>query len=648
MDDLIALMEETADSEGQENRCPRSDQDSVEAKPYSRRLAGQAAPMTSSTCASALSSGAGQPLATPANQIPKPFHNPTETAVDEKVGIRMTQRIISSIDLLDFISTTPYHSPAALSAMSRAHLNQLLVEPSILITPETVCGRTSILTLGVVFENSGTRISGKGSAFSILKIGNLVTGPCCTVFLFGDAYSHYTAKLKSGMVVALLSPNLVPPKPESNATSVALSVRDAKQVIHVAKAKDYGICKGTTRSQSGNINHCKHFVDTRVSVYCNMHRAQLNVVTGTFVKGQSFLQKLRHEGAQPLANKYPKGTMTIKLASGVAVSFVPKNKLCNKTILNPLCPGSFMNPTTPIVTPKQTPSLTRVPLHMKKGESMLPMSNKFIPLKNPYQKDHLPKPRPLIVNSPNDMQRTVASDWLTPAVVTNKKRRLINTVGTTGFNGTVVVPKPNKLFRSSSARTHKQLEQEISQETKIALLVDKQRQLAAVLQNAKPLVAAVGVVRNLEHTRTVADDSLRESLFGMFSNVDKEKMLSAKSRFADEVDAEGYARSRRIVGDLERRENFKEQKDAKVKKSNGGDTKIEKEWICTTCNGRRSRVKPNVCFRQNHKVRLERAIKSVATEADKRTKLNEIEANEGGLTLCKGIDWSVFQHNSDK
>jgi minichromosome maintenance protein 10 len=641
MDDLLALMDESAADEVKENVLKTSHKSQTKAKQFSQR---QDRPVSSTVPAT---------TSTPGFHTPKPFHNPTETAVDDKVGIRMTQRIVSSLDLLDLISENPYHSPAAIAAMSRAHLNNLLVEPSSVICAETVCGRTNILTLGIVFENSGTRISSKGSAFSLLKIGNLVTGPCCTVFLFGDAYSQYTTKLKPGMVMALLSPNLVPPNPKGTDTAVALSVRDAKQVVNVAKAQDYGICKGSTRTHNGSSNPCKHFVDTRVSSYCSSHRAQVNVTNGavSIAKGQSFVQKLRQDGVQPLP-KYPKGTMTMKLASGAVVtSYVPQTNLSNNSILNPSSTTNFLSTTTPIVTPSLAPRLNRAPIHMKKGQAIPSILNNSSIVVNPYQKGPLPKARPSVGKKGQTTQKQVESDWLAPSAIATKKRRTINTAGACGFNGTVVVPKPNKLFRSSTPRVEKQPGDHcVSQATKTAMVVDKQRQLAALLKKTNPISKDAPVIMShkMNSTPTAADKSLRESLFSKFSTVDTEMMLSAKSRFSDEADAEAYAKNRRVVGDLERRETLKDQQDAKVKKANGGDTKIEKEWICATCNGRRSRVKPNICFRQNHKVRLERAVKSTTTEADKRSQLNKADVEDGGLTLGAGLDWSGFQHTSEE
>ena len=209
-----------------------------------------------------------------------------EIGIDNKLGIRMLKRQMSSIDLMELISSNPYHSPASLAAMSLASLNRLLVEPTSVLNAATVCGKTNICTVGIVFSNSGTRISSNGRAFSILTIGNLQTGPVASVFMFGEAYSKLCTKCPPGTVVALVSPSLMSPKEQSQRrddTTVSFSVANPRQLLPVAQARDYGVCKGTvsTKRSDGkwisNGGQCKHFVDVRVSQYCEKHRAQRNV-----------------------------------------------------------------------------------------------------------------------------------------------------------------------------------------------------------------------------------------------------------------------------------------------------------------------------------------------------------------------------------
>ena len=81
-------------------------------------------------------------------------------------------------------------SPAALVALPLGRLNTLLESPARIVDPATVSGTTipNFMTAGLVFKNSGTRLSAsKGSAFCVLSVGsNFSSGPCMSVFLFGD------------------------------------------------------------------------------------------------------------------------------------------------------------------------------------------------------------------------------------------------------------------------------------------------------------------------------------------------------------------------------------------------------------------------------------------------------------------------------
>jgi minichromosome maintenance protein 10 len=180
---------------------------------------------------------------------------------------------------------------------------------------------------------------------------------------------------------------------------------------------------------------------------------------------------------------------------------------------------------------------------------------------------------------------------------------------------------------------------------KRATILEQQRQLATQLSNAgatshRTEKQGIPSAKSIKNSKDTSEDSaLKDTLFGKFANVDTESMFTARSRFANEADAEEYATSRRAVTELERREAHK--KEANLKKSTNGcdSTAIEKEWICSTCN-RMTRVRPNLCFRAHHKVRLNRSIQTAATVTKKRLQMGEKSVEEGGLTLGKGLEWS--------
>ena len=214
------------------------------------------------------------------NTVPSSSHqgrseNLVQASVDDRLDIRMTNRLVSSNDLMDLITDYEYKSPSQLSAMTLKCLNALLQDPSPILDPATVAGKTDgLVTVGIVFSNTGTRISSKGGAFCVLTIGNLNSGPCLTIFLFGEAYGKYCTSCKQGKVIALMAPKLMPSNrgdgggnkraPDADRT-VSFSVYDAGQLKIVGNARDYGICKNPG---------CKKHVDKRVSEFCDFHRRQ--------------------------------------------------------------------------------------------------------------------------------------------------------------------------------------------------------------------------------------------------------------------------------------------------------------------------------------------------------------------------------------
>ena len=240
-------------------------------------------------------------------------------SVDDRVGIRMINRKISGLDLMNLITDHPYHSPATLCASSLANLNRMLADPAAVIDAATVCGKTSLVTVGLVFSNSGTRVASSGNAFCNLQIGNLNTGPTVSLLLFGSCYSKYCRTLKAGKVVALVNPRLLPSKNGGAAkdTSITLTVNDESQLILVADARDFGFCKAMVRgkNQAGawvsNGKACHHFVDTRVGLYCAQHRRQQEQQKGGTMS-TSALQQLKLQAREfPTVSGNTVRTMTM-------------------------------------------------------------------------------------------------------------------------------------------------------------------------------------------------------------------------------------------------------------------------------------------------------------------------------------------------
>lgn len=222
--------------------------------------------------------------------------NSVSISVDERIGIRMINRKICGTDLLDMIceASSNYFSPAQLSSMSLHQLNtNLLVSPTQILDPVNVCGKTNLLTVGIVFSNSGSKISlSSGNAFCILQVGStLQSGPTVSILMFGSSYSTYCKSLVPGTVIALQNPRLMPMKDSQTTsntnksktkiidyTTISFTVSDCKQIQIIGTARDYGICNAmiSSKNENGkwmsNSKRCTNYIDTRICDYCPNHR----------------------------------------------------------------------------------------------------------------------------------------------------------------------------------------------------------------------------------------------------------------------------------------------------------------------------------------------------------------------------------------
>jgi minichromosome maintenance protein 10 len=137
-------------------------------------------------------------------------------------------------------------------------------------------------TMGIVFSNSGTRISKTGRAFSIVTLGDLHTGPTVSVFLFGNVYSKFSTKIQVGSVVAVLGSSIMPAR-NGGETRICLSINDTQQIVLVGKSMDYGTCSGVDirknnssfgQSEGTKTVKCKNYVDLRLGCFCKYHQKQ--------------------------------------------------------------------------------------------------------------------------------------------------------------------------------------------------------------------------------------------------------------------------------------------------------------------------------------------------------------------------------------
>lgn len=602
MDDLLALMEDDQPCEMEVTATRKLDR--VETVATTRR---------------SVPSKPSVPVVTP---VLASSSSRAEASIDAKIGIRMINRKIGSIDLLDLVSANPYHSPASLVKMTTASRNSLLQDPSPVIDVATVTGRTSLLTIGIVFTNSGTKISKSGRAFSILEIGNLATGPIVSVFLFGDAYSKCSNLCIGGTVVALLNPSIVPPSQNSTSkdNALSLSVGDQRQLLPVASAKDYGICKGSSKAKRSDGRFadfpCKHHVDTRNGFFCTKHAQQGKVADGKTAKDQSFLQKMRQE--------MPKTTTVADL-------------------LNPIRNGTMVPNPAWMQVPAKNPFLAKAPKNMVKGQS-LQTKIETPPRTNPYKSVKPGKSSmPIVpIRATDQKGKPITGNWLKDCktALPSGKKRALNVYGTAEFNGGVMVPKAHPMFRVSGPTlvpSQRQSVTETAQDRARALL-ERQKTLSAALQDKTNRVPSLA-----ERLKANKPKIVESSANSFFSNldIDVNAILNTKSRFETEAHAEDYARKRKVVSELEKTEERELKKVAKKSQNTKGVAKVRREWLCVQCK-RTSGVEPKMCKRLGHVVKFKRHIEETKTLTELRLQLQDKSVDDGGITLGAGVEWTNF------
>ena len=381
---------------------------------------------------------------TESRKTPRASSASSTGCIDPLTKIRIVQRQTSKVDLVDLLASFQFHTSALLANMPKTQLSTLITHPS---NNDEVGGRTDMATMGIIFTNSGTRISKNGRAFSILTLGDLHTGPTISIFLFGHAYSDFTTKIKPGAVVAIVAGSIMPPKGNyGGETRMSLSVNDIQQIIMVGKAMDYGTCAAmnTDRRNGTNINNghgreqnqvkCKKYVDLRLGRFCNFHAKQQHqqqnhtqsgssnsgsrnrTGNGASAKNMTFVQGLRAEKDMrqraiaalnnPSSNRFGKGnsqplpnvmTMVIP-GQGAVVTHNPNSNANNlqrgglgrSQALNQAL-ASNLGGMEGMSTPSQTRSLQRAPKHMK--VSSAPVAKRAVQvasrnknIQNPYAK----------------------------------------------------------------------------------------------------------------------------------------------------------------------------------------------------------------------------------------------------------------------
>jgi len=277
--------------------------------------------------------------------------------------------------------------------------------------------------------------------------------------------------------------------------------------------------------------------------------------------------------------------------------------------------------------------------------------------------------------TPAPPRYSASSDWLSEATqqrrvhLTDKegrgsrKNNNVNT-DTGGFDGTVAVPKPSRIFGPSSSaapkaqpltgRTSRQ-PASLDNETLKKRILTMQREVATLIKGQQNYKNAQNKDKSKIKTSPRSGQkqlsSSKRSFFDTLDAVDgkfdADRVLAAKSRFANEVEAEEYARSRNRVLTLEKEEESETKTEATSGKAANSrpkeqDSLIQKEWFCRTCKRMHS-VDPLLCRRSGHNVKVRRKIRETETKGKQRQALSDRTADDGGLKLGSGLEWSRWK-----
>jgi hypothetical protein len=637
-------------------------------------------------------------------------NKPVDIGLDDKLGIRIINRKISSVDIIDVISTNPYFTPATLSAMCLQRLSKTLVDPPQIVDRATVVGRATLVTIGILFSNTGTRFSKKGSAFCKLTMGNFTSGPCVSVLVFGDAYSQHCKNLKPGHVVAVVAPRLLPPSDHGGDTSLSLSVTDVRNLLWVGTAQDYGVCKATGVSkkqpngQWTSTGTCQNFVDLRVCVYCDKHRKQKYKPTSNMKVGGDPVRKGGGSRMQQLRDDHSQvGAPGNRFGRSQVGQQSPRPSGSSMVIPNFDDVGDKKRGSSSSLLGNH-PSIS---MHMKREKqsnnkgSNLTSSNRLL---NGHGRP--PARVPSANNTNKTNKRPAASNPVQQQPVATKKKKMgvvglasllkmgtkppstglsrlarqqanlkmktkkINSVGQ-GLDGSVMVPKPNKLFRNSNpaatqmVRTNKgtttieepPTEQILQKQATVAQLLQERQSSAKALKPTKNSSSSSTKPTTTTTTTTTINNNNNNNNNKKSSNntsfldamdIDADRVLNAKSRFETEANAEDYAKRRSTLVELEKMEASKNyQKGTQQNNNNFGresnktkTARITKEWHCRTCQ-KMFPQKPSRCIQLKHDLFEKRDLTKETTKTEQRFKLHSKDAADGGLQLGAGLDWDV-------
>ena len=603
---------------------------------------------------------------------PKSIQERLSSSIDAQIGLRILNRKISGSEMMDMIAASVYRSPAVLSAMSLEDLNNnILIEPTMVVDASTVCGRTNFCTVGIVFSNSGTRTSSTGNAFCVLTLGNFASGPAISVLLFGTAYSKYIRTLTPGKVVFLENVRLLPNKKNNDrsSTTISFSANNDQEIQLVGDAQDFGTCKGTIRGKNENgqwtenAKRCRSYVDTRECLYCKVHRQQSNGVD----KSGNKMEKLRQESRDcPPQTNFPVNRAGMQNVNNITHLQKPTNpaQVMMRAAAQPSVGSSVRVFHLNDASQKQQGKNPMLQDYSVKTVAQT-KTTKVIASRNPYQQGPPPKVASLsrktpcrslmIKNPPPVPTKSSHPDLLgqMTGVRPNANKRKLASVNTdTGhFDGQVLVPKAKQfapMHREKAAMFQaRQPKPSLDVGTKSESdILQRQRDLALQRRNqgagkSQPLRPTPQNLLVAKKNGAAATPASKASdIFGSIGKEEMARVMAAKSRFANEADAEEYARARQAVLELEKEECKTLSQDKKKQvPTKTNPSSIKTEYFCVQCNRNFVKV-PALCHQMHHKIHVDRKILGTQTTAEKRMILSTKSVEDGGMMLAQGIDWS--------
>jgi hypothetical protein len=423
----------------------------------------------------------------------------------------------------------------------------------------------------------------------------------------------------------------------------------------VATSRDYGVCKATKRVRDSDgkwtpTGKCKNYVDKRKCDMCDIHRKQQQKK----IKGESAVQKLRNESIfsripQRVPSNFVSGNKT-KSDNSLLNSTASKNG-------NEVSRGSIgLGRSVPMSMKKDTISQKHNRLLKNASSSTTNSMQKRQKMK--YNVKPVLKRKTGIVGTSSLVKKE--EDWFQKGSApvansrassfvkaVNKKRRKVNTDGC-GFNGSVQVPKPSLLFQSKSQMVisnvttsrSSSLSSKRNAEVREKVLANQATLARSLLSrnsnssNPNPYTSKIKKINTTGSVKNTKGASFYDSL----GDVNLEKIKNSKSRFASDLEAEEYAKSRQKVLKLENLEASKEAKAKKMNKENMNNGFVT-VYYCKNC-GTNTSFAPKSCIRSKHQVKQTRSLAASQSKTEKRTSLHQKSAEDGGLRLGAGNDWS--------